>query len=55
MFQTGRNALTGINRILTSLACHAYRLSSKMSRNALTGINRILTQQVRRVAVGGQN
>jgi len=38
----GRNALTGINRILTSIK-DALSIAEYMSRNALTGINRILT------------
>ena len=37
----GRNALTGINRILTQLSFAASLAYG--SRNALTGINRILT------------
>ena len=37
-----RNALTGINRILTESTCRNYYTASNC-RNALTGINRILT------------
>ncbi len=39
----GRNALTGINRILTELF-DGDEVQIVNSRNALTGINRILTR-----------
>ena len=41
---TGRNALTGINRILTSVNGGCDR-AGRSGRNALTGINRILTSR----------
>ncbi len=40
----GRNALTGINRILTGNHGRCVRITD-LCRNALTGINRILTNR----------